>query len=396
MSRPKNPVPVYKKHPTRDEARCWVGGRWISLGKYNTDASRKEYERVCSDVRTSAIQGMAVGPSRRRETIEGMYGHFLRFAITHYRTADGTPTSELRMYRDAVAPLRELYGDTYAADFGPLALQAVRQKMIDRGWCRTVINKNISRIRRLFKWAASQELVPQWLPHGLACVQGLQRGRTTAREMEPVTPVPATVVDALLPTLVPTLRAMVELQRFTGMRPGEVRLLRPCDVDRSGELWIYKPDQHKTAHRGKERVIVFGPRARAVFEPWLAKTEPTARCFTPMNAKNERYEALRAKRKSKVPPSQMNRRKPVEKLQNVAGDEFTDSGYAGMVTRAAVRAGLPAFHPHQLRHTFASEVRHRFGLEAAQVLLGHSKADVTQIYATRDLGLATKVASEVG
>jgi hypothetical protein len=35
-------------------------------------------------------------------------------------------------------------------------------------------------------------------------------------------------------------------------------------------------------------------------------------------------------------------------------------------------------------------------LEAAQVVLGHPKADVTQVYAERDLALAEKVAREVG
>ena len=54
------------------------------------------------------------------------------------------------------------------------------------------------------------------------------------------------------------------------------------------------------------------------------------------------------------------------------------------------------WHPNQLRHNHATEVRQRFGLEAAQVSLGHATADVTQVYAERDLTLAVKVASEIG
>jgi integrase len=49
-----------------------------------------------------------------------------------------------------------------------------------------------------------------------------------------------------------------------------------------------------------------------------------------------------------------------------------------------------------LRHSHASEVRRRFGLEAAQVALGHSSADVTQVYCERDLKLAESVAQAVG
>ena len=46
--------------------------------------------------------------------------------------------------------------------------------------------------------------------------------------------------------------------------------------------------------------------------------------------------------------------------------------------------------------TAATEIRRRFGLEAAQVILGHSKADVTQIYAERNPGKAIEVALQVG
>ena len=49
-----------------------------------------------------------------------------------------------------------------------------------------------------------------------------------------------------------------------------------------------------------------------------------------------------------------------------------------------------------MRHTVGTAVRKRFGLEAAQVVLGHSQADVTQIYAERDLELAKQVAREMG
>ena len=54
------------------------------------------------------------------------------------------------------------------------------------------------------------------------------------------------------------------------------------------------------------------------------------------------------------------------------------------------------WHPNQLRHTFATEVRKAHGLEAAQVLLGHARADVTQVYSERNLTLAVKVAGVMG
>ncbi len=52
--------------------------------------------------------------------------------------------------------------------------------------------------------------------------------------------------------------------------------------------------------------------------------------------------------------------------------------------------------PNQLRHTAATAIHKNFGLETAQVILGHSAADVTQIYAERDANKAREIAREIG
>ena len=54
------------------------------------------------------------------------------------------------------------------------------------------------------------------------------------------------------------------------------------------------------------------------------------------------------------------------------------------------------WHPNRLRHSYATKVRKAHGLEAAQVLLGHSRADVTQVYAARNEELAVSVAAKIG
>ena len=66
------------------------------------------------------------------------------------------------------------------------------------------------------------------------------------------------------------------------------------------------------------------------------------------------------------------------------------------VQRACRKAGVPAWSPGQLRHTAATLIRARYGLEAAQTVLGHAKADVTQVYAERDLARARAVMAEIG
>jgi hypothetical protein len=42
------------------------------------------------------------------------------------------------------------------------------------------------------------------------------------------------------------------------------------------------------------------------------------------------------------------------------------------------------------------EVRKKCGIKAAQVALGHARADVTQVYAERNMEMAMRIARETG
>ena len=112
----------------------------------------------------------------------------------------------------ALRPVLSLYGSEKASKFGPLALKAVRQYMVDADLSRGVVNHRINRIRRFFKWAVSEQLVPPSVHEGLRTVSGLIYGRTTARETEPVKPVDKQWVDAIIPHVSTTVAAMIRLQ----------------------------------------------------------------------------------------------------------------------------------------------------------------------------------------
>ena len=92
----------------------------------------------------------------------------------------------------------------------------------------------MGRVRRMFRWAAAEELVPPAIYQALTAVGGLRRGRSHARETAPIEPVSDGVIEATLPHLPEVVADMVRLQRLTGMRPAEVCLIRPCDLNRDG------------------------------------------------------------------------------------------------------------------------------------------------------------------
>ncbi len=411
MPRPKNPVPTYRLHKPTGRAVCTVrlpggGRRDVYLGRYDSPESKREYERVLAEIRGEHPHSVAAPPDRAADpTVNEVLLAFLRHADGYYVHPDGTPTSEVKYVRESVRVARRLYGHTPAREFGPLALKAVRQAMVDGGLARTTVNGRVNRVRRVFKWAASEELVPFAAYQALTAV----RGRSAARETEPVRPVPREAVGRTLPQLNRHTRAMVELQLLTGMRPGEVTRMRGADLDTSGEVWEYRPPAHKTRYRGAVRTVFLGPKARAILSAFLGPDQE-AYLFSPAAAREERYAELRAARKTKVQPSQRSRRKKCP--ARPPGSRYTTESYGRAVAGGVRKANagrvrhpdgygpnLPEvshWHPNQLRHVYATEVRRRHWLEAAQVALGHSRADVTQVYAERDLALAVRVAAEVG
>jgi len=54
------------------------------------------------------------------------------------------------------------------------------------------------------------------------------------------------------------------------------------------------------------------------------------------------------------------------------------------------------WHPHQLRHNAATELRKEFGLEAARIILGHRSAAITEVYAEKDEQQAIEAINRVG
>jgi integrase len=137
-----------------------------------------------------------------------------------------------------------------------------------------------------------------------------------------------------------------------------------------------------------------------------------AYCFIPAESEKKRRAKLHARRKVPINygnrPGTNRKRNP----KRTAGERYTTNSYRRAIHRGCDKA-FPApedlspeqalkwksthrWAPNRLRHTAGTEIRKRFGLEAAQVVLGHSMADVTQIYAERDLAKAAAVIREVG
>ncbi len=402
MPPPRKPFPTYRRHKQSGQAIVTLNlpngsRRDVLLGVYNSPESKAEYARLIAEFGVSPTVATVRIPIEAAPTVNEILFAFWEHAQRHYRRTDGTTTNELNEYRKTLKPLRLLYGHRPATEFGPLALKAVRQAMIDSGLCRRQVNARVGRVKRVFKWAASEELIPITTYQALATVAGLQAGRTAAPETEPVRPVEDAVVEATLLHLSSVVAAMVRFQRLTGCRPQDVCNLRGDEIDRTEPVWVFRPGQHKGAWRGQVRELRIGPRAQGVIAPFLDRACGSY-LFSPRASRAEYQAARRAKRKSKLWPSHVKRLEAqrVASPRRTPGARYSTDAYGKSIGKAAANAGVASWHPNQLRHAFATEVRKRFGLEAAQVLLGHERIDVTQVYAERNRALAASVATEIG
>jgi len=320
---------------------------------------------------------------------------FWKHAEVHYRHPDGSSTSELANYRQALRLLRAMYGREPAAAFSPSKLKLIRARWIADGICRHQVNLRAGRLKRVFKWGVSEELVPVTVWQALLTIQGLQEGRSEARETPSVTPVADAHVEAALPLLRPQVADMVRVQRLTGMRPGEVCQLRWCDIDRSGDVWEFRPVRHKTAWRKMDRVVFIGPKAQAVLARY-AKDDPAAYLFCPRESVEQFHRERGERRTTKYYASRQGWQQRKAVPTRKPNEKYTVTAYGHAIRRACGRAGIPVWKPNQVRHTRGTEVRKVYKLEGAQVALGHSRADVTQVYAERNHELARQIAAEMG
>lgn len=208
-----------------------------------------------------------------------------------------------------------------------------------------------------------------------------------------------------------TRAAMIELQLITGMRSGELVIMRTADIDRGGPVWVYTPTRHKTQHHGHERIVYLGRRAQAILTLFL-KLDPIAYLFSPAEVAHERREAAATRRMT--PLNCGNRAGTNRKGQpkRAPGASYTDATYARAVARACDKAFPPAcdlaaqelkawqkahrFHPHQLRHAAATQFRRDYKLETARALLGQKSMDAAEIYAEMDMDKAREAMRAIG
>lgn len=334
-------------------------------------------------------------------TVAELVQRFLAHARTYYiDPLTRQPSREVANLKSAADLLQADYPLCRADEFGPAKFMALRTKLVDtvderrgketlrrvlksgetfneatmtRTFCRNYINQQMGRIKRIFRWGVTSQLVSPTIDHGLRAIPILKHTRTVARETERVTFVERAVVEATLPYLNSTVADLVRVLLKTGMRPGEAAIMRPCDLKTAADgEWEYRPSQHKCKHWGIERLVILRGKALDIVRRRLPKNTQEF-VFSPNDARREAWTDA-----------------PIR-----PGAHYNKATLAQAIRQGIKRANkadkkIPPWHANQIRHLVATELREFEGLDVARSVLGHKSLGTTDIYAEVNRGQTSR------
>jgi integrase len=366
--------PSMHRRPDGRAAARWMDGprrRIRYFGPWGSAEAATAYNRFCAE--WYANRGTTIPAEGEAVSVAELALRYLDWATATY-VKNGKPTSEVHVVRNALRRLNKIYGDTAAAEFGPQQLRTLQAAMEAEVLALKTISSYRNVVERCFKWAVSRSLVPVSIVAALETVEHLVPGRTTAPLPGVIQAAPLASVQAMLPYLHPdakrcqVLRDLVEVMLLCGCRPQDATGLRPSWLDTAETPWLYRPEEHKTQHLGKPRVIAFGPKARAILDPYLKRG--------PVDVPVFRFDGGKGKA-------------PVLLTTKMLRD-FMDA--------ACKRAGVEGIRPNQLRHTAATRTHQIYESDAAvAALLGNSEEVARRVYVdSPGLRVLKRIAEEVG
>ena len=389
-------LPSLRKHKT-GQGFVTILGHDYYCGVFGKPETQAKYELLLAEYLANRHSFAAV-KSANVPTVQEITLAYLEYANETY---DSREFNNIKLMSRAVL---KHYGELPADAFGPTQFKTVRSTIQTEGdnRSRQYINKCMRLLLRMIKWCTGEGLIDPNVIGVVREIDPLKKGRTNAPESKKVDEVSQAAVNATLLHLPAVVADMVRLQQLLGCRPGELCVIKPNMLNRSGAVWVVDFEQHKTAHRGQTREVYVGPKAQSILAPYLDRA-PNRFCFSPSEAVAQRRATKAAARTT--PPTQGNRagyNSTTRSTGTPASIEFSDAyntGSYGHAIKYACKQAWPApdgstksqanqwhaahaWSPNQLRHSAASEIREAFGLEHCAAVLGHADIDTSKIYAS--------------
>ena len=436
--------PKYTQRPGRDKGMCRYWGYAADgtrkrmtvyfAGAFNSNESLSEFESL-KKLMATLVYAQSETPAPK---CDGSATIAQLAALWLQSRERATSTREELNKCIKVARYLLPYSDMRVSDFKKQTLNAIRKQIVAEASVtdsksRPYINTLVSKIRGIFNFGAAEGLVSEMQEFSLANLKPLSktdapklrgRGFRRAADIESV--------EKAIEHASPTLAMMLTLQLAAGMRPKELFVMKESEIDKTADVWVYEPAEHKNTHRGLMRTIFIPTPVAQQLDEYL-RVRPLAgmdQVFTPREsaAWHNAQKSLESKGDEKnwvlterVRSGELQATEAAEiagvhpqtvrswvktsarpKSWRECTDsltrrklEYTRHSYRNGTLAACKSAGIEHFCPYEIRHSTAEYLDEKFGIEAVAAILGHQSVSTSRIYAKRNTHLARKIASEM-
>jgi integrase len=370
---------ILQVHKDRDYDCVYVGRQKIMLGKSGSPEAEAKFRRLQIQVLSDPTLAF-LNPQHVKVD---------HLCIAYLEYVEENDPGHFSSIKTAVKILLGYYTGQPVDSLDTRHFLFLQEQFVKHGVSRKYCNALMGYIRAMLKWGAIRKLVSTQVYGEAKLIPALKEGKTKAYENPEREPVPDDVVRRTLPFMSPTVRAMVQIQRMTGMRPKEICRMTVGNIDqtRDSELWYYIP-RHKTERFIGKKSIPLGKPEQELIAPYLVGKKPSEAIFSPRTAMAEWHAERRANRKTKISPSQLERDKKRAKkpAKRQPGEFYDRNSYRVAVLNAITKGNktlpkdqqIPRWSPYQLRHANATATELEHGLDEAQAQLGHTSANMTK------------------
>jgi integrase len=363
---PKKSVPKYRIHKASGQARVTLNNKTYYLGKYGTKKSWEKYYELIENYTRNKYhhntdnKEINTTTPPTKTSINNITCHQLciEFLDDNKKTLRKPAYSK---YKSVIKTVLQYYKKIPVNDFAPNSLMFIQDKWVKMNYTKDTITAYSQALKNIFKWGHLHYYVKPDTLLDLKLTPNSPHDENI-KENRKVSPVPLDLVEKTLPHLPQNVQDIIRLQLHTAARPQDICNMTKNEINTSQEIWIYNPLNHKTKHKNKTRIIPLGPNAQKILTPYLTNTP-------------EHQQRLFYTKKDKP---------------------LTPNIYSQYIRHCCKKEKLPHWHPNQLRHTAATELRKRYGIENTKILLGHTSIRTTQIYAETDMQKALTISKEIG
>lgn len=395
--------PAGKNGENRDTAKCTVttadGRKKIHyLGRWGSQEALQEYSRL-QYLTVSGNYSVPEIDNSPDLTLENIYLEFLEKAESNGKNSDSNRVKIVIRYALEAAPdvaVGSFSLQTFARIkdyFCSIANEERRngKNIVKKKWSRGYLNKLLSQWKRIIHYGINAGYIR---PEIWSAIKDYPLVKENDVAAPPSLPrreaVDDKTINYTLLILPPTVARFVRFLRGTGARPSELCRIQVKDLVRLEDgLYLFTPDKHKTATKGKNRYIAFSHSESAEIEKVIANKSPDNYLFSPRDLALEIFERKSKERKTKIQPTQVNRarRKRKNRLARFK-ENFTTVSIGRALRNRILRFNSTAPPDKQIPYWTLYQVRHAaftansavFGIEQAAKIAGHASPDMAKVY----------------